>query len=333
MTNGRRPDRGLISGWLTRVLLAFVFLGALLATAGPAGAAEIEVDAPSESTVGEVAQVSATITDGGQPVVDAVVAVTRKAELAGTSGFVELDRGVTDEAGAVAFEFVQYADSSQVAEMRVEYLGPDGIEAAEFELAVLPGPQQFTSSSGADIGIWNVNWLIVVVGVVWVLLIVATWQILVISRARAGPNRAARVVPYAMVGFVAFTALGMFYVILTQPTMHANLAPNEPFDRAPTAYLGETYDFTGLGLHSGSHPSDLSGAALYVQAGCVSCHGIGGRGAIVGGELTASTMSDTDEVVEAIRRGPNGMPTYSEHALSDDEIDRIIDHVTAANGG
>lgn len=139
--------------------------------------------------------------------------------------------------------------------------------------------------------------------------------------------------PYVMIGFVAFTALGMFYVILTQPTMHANLSPNEPFDRVLTAYVGEEYDYTGLGSHDVSLRGDLSGEVLYIQAGCVSCHGIGGRGAIVGGELTVSTMSDTDEVIEAIRRGPKGMPVYSEHALSDAEIDRIIDYVIAANGG
>jgi mono/diheme cytochrome c family protein len=198
---------------------------------------------------------------------------------------------------------------------------------------VFPGPQQFTSSSGADIGIFNVSWLIIVIGLVWVFLIVATWQLLVISRAGDDTKRLARVLPYLVVGFVTFTALGMFYVVLTQPPMHANLAPNEAFDRVPTVYLGQEYAFTGLGSHSGSRPGDLSGAALYVQAGCASCHGIDGRGGVVGGELSVSTMSDTDEVIEAIRRGPRGMPVYSEHALSDDEIDRIIDHVTSASGG
>ncbi|MGZ5384685.1 MAG: c-type cytochrome [Acidimicrobiia bacterium] len=327
------PERHLMTSWLLRALPAFVAFGAILAAASPANAAEIEIVVPSGSTVGEIVQVSATITDGGQPIVEAVVAVTRKAELAGTSGFVELDSGITDEAGVVALEFVQYAGSSEIAAMRIEYQGPNGTEAAEFELIVLPGPQQFASSSGADIGILNVSWLIVVIGLVWVSLIVATWQVLVISRARRTSKSASRVVPIVMVGFVAFTALGMFYVVLTQPTMHANLAPNEPFDRVPAAYLDQESDFTGLGLHDGSRLSDLSGEVLYVQAGCVSCHGVGGRGGVVGGELSVSAMSDTEEVVEAIRRGPKGMPVYSEHALSDEEIDRIIDHLTTAGGG
>jgi cytochrome c5 len=315
------------------VLLAAAVSGAMLGASSPASAADIEVDAPSESTVGDVVQVSATITDGGQPVTDAVVKVTRQAGLGGVSGFVMLDSGVTDDAGVVALEFVQYADSSETAAMRVEYQGPDGIEAAEFELVVLPGPQQFSSSSGADIGPINLGWLIFALAVVWIFVLAAAWQMLTISRAREDAKLRHHAMPYYMVGFVAFTALGMFYVILTQPAMHANLSPNEPFDRVPTALVGAEDDYLGLTSHRTSRPDDLSGEVLYMQTGCVSCHGIGGHGATVGGELNEATMSDGDEVVEAVRRGPKGMPVYSEHALSDAEVDRIIDYVIAESGG
>jgi mono/diheme cytochrome c family protein len=318
---------------MVRVLVVAAVSGVTLGTSSPVSAADIEVDAPSESTVGEVVQVSATVTDGGQPVTDAVVAVTRQARLGGVSGFVLLDSGVTDDAGMVAFEFVQYADSSDVAAMRVEYEGPDGVEAAEFELTVLPGPQQFSSSSGADIGPLNLGWLIFAIAVVWIFALVAAWQMVTISRAREGAKLRHHAMPYYMVGFVAFTAIGMFYVVVTQPTMHANLAPNEPFGRVPTAFVGAEDDYLGLASHHMSRPDDLSGEVLYVQTGCVSCHGIGGHGAIVGSELSVATMSDDDEVLDAIRRGPKGMPVYSELALSDAEVDRIIDYVIAVSAG
>lgn len=318
--------------WLARLLLVAAMSGLVLGAPSPASAADIEVDAPSESTVGELVQVSATITDGGEPVADALVAVTRQAELGGSSGFVVLDSGVTDAAGTVTFEFVQYADSTEVAAMRVEYDGPDGREAADFELTVLPGPQQYTSSSGADVGPINRGWLILVLAVVWLFLLVAASQLVSISRARDGARLRHHAMPYYMVGFVAFTALGMFYVILTRPAMHANLAPAEPFDRVPTAFLGAEYDYLGLGSHTSDRPDDLSGEALYVQTGCVSCHGIGGRGAVVGGELTAGMIEDREEVLEAIRRGPKGMPAYGEHGLSDAEVDRINDYLAEAAG-
>lgn len=325
-TSGRRTT------WLARMLLAAAMSGAVLGTPSLASAADIEVDAPSESTVGELVQVAATITDGGEPIADALVAVTRQAELGGSSGFVVLDSGVTDAAGIVTFEFVQYADSSEVAAMRVEYEGPDGREAADFELTILPGPQQYASSSGADIGPINRGWLILVLAIVWVFLLVAASQLVSISRARDGAKLRDHAMPYYMVGFVAFTALGMFYVILTRPTMHANLAPSEPFDRVPTAFLGAEDDYLGLASHTVGRPDDLSGEALYLQTGCVSCHGIGGRGAIVGGELTTGMIDDRDEVLEAIRRGPKGMPAYGEHALSDAEVDRINDYLVETAG-
>ncbi|MEQ1703602.1 MAG: c-type cytochrome [Ilumatobacteraceae bacterium] len=306
--------------------LIFVAGGTLLGASGTvSAAADIEVDAPAESTVGESVTVTATISDGGEPVADAVVTVARKAQIGGVSGFAALDSGVTDADGVVELEFIQLADSTDIESLRIEYEGPDGVEAAEFELTVLPGGQQNVSSSGADVGILNISWLIVVLVIVWAFLLIATWQLVKISRAREGGRKSDRLVPLYMVGFVAFTALGMFYVVLTQPTMHANLAPNEPFDRVPTAYLGQEYDYLGLGGDPADRPDDLSGEVLYVQAGCASCHGIGGNGAVVGGELTDSVLNDAEEMEEAIRRGPKGMPVYSETLLTQEEIDRIVE--------
>lgn len=334
MKRDPKPGRHARRRLPARALVVATAIGAMLMNVSPVSAADIEVDAPTETTVGEVVRVAATITDGGEPIADAVVAVTRKATLAGESGFVELDSGVTDEAGQVELEFVQYAGSTDAAEMRIEYHAPDGVEAADFEFSVLPGPQQYASSSGADIGIINVSWLLVVLGLVWFFLVLAAWQLVAISRSRDGAKLRHHALPYYMVGFVIFTALGMFYVVLTQPTTHANLAPNALFDRAPTVYVGQDYPYVGHGAHDvASRPDDLSGEVLYVQTGCASCHGIGSSGAIVGDELTESVLSDTEEVMEAIRSGPKGMPVYSEIALSDSEAQRIIDYLLETTDG
>ncbi|TPW10605.1 MAG: hypothetical protein FD127_3662 [Acidimicrobiaceae bacterium] len=303
--------------------------GVVLAFAGPARAADIAIDAPNESAVGQTVIVTATITDAGEPVADAIVVVSRVAQLGGVSGFAELDRGTTDEAGLVSFEFVQYAASGELERLRIEYEGPDGTETAEFDLIVLPGPQQYVTSSGVDVGFVNVAWLVVVIGLVWFFLILAASQLLIVSRARTGSKNVSRAVPYLVVGFVAFTAVGMFTVVLTQPMTHANLSPTEPFDRAPAAHVGEQLDYEGDGAH---HAADVGGEVLYIQLGCASCHGIGGRGATIGGELNDSTMSDMEEVVDAVRGGPKGMPIYAEVVLTDAEIQRIIDYVIEANG-
>lgn|GEM_PF-2065972 len=319
----RRTSRTLAQ---SMVLLLALFAVVLGSAGRVAAAAEIEVDAPAESTVGESVQITATVTDGGVPVADAVVTVTRQAEIGGQSGFVELDSGVTDEAGVVQLEFVQNAAPSDAEHLQVELQGDNGVEAAtKFDMTVLDGPQQVSATSGADVGIINKYWLIGVLALVWFFVIAATVQLLVISRSSDGSTHSNRVIPYFMVGFVLFTGLGMFYVVLTQPSMHANLAPNDEFDRVPTAYVGEVYPYLGLGGDPADRPDDLSGEVLFVQAGCASCHGIDANGAIVGGELDDGVLDDTDEFTEAIREGPDGMPVYDDVLLSQAEIDRIIE--------
>ena len=314
-------------GLFHTLLLMLTLFAAVLGSSGRANAAaDIEVEAPSESTVGTAVQVSATVTDGGSPVADAVVTVSRQAEFGGQSGFVTLDSGTTDESGVVVLEFVQYAAPSDAAGFQVELQGAKGIEAAaKFEMVVRDGPQQVTATSGADVGIINKYWLVAVLGLIWFFVIAATLQLLVISRATDGTKHSNRIIPYGMVAFVVLTGLGMFYVVLTQPTMHANLAPNESFDRVPTAFVGAEYPYFGLGGDPADRPDDLSGEILYVQAGCASCHGIGGNGAIVGGALDDDVLNDTDEFNEAVREGPEGMPVYGDDVLSQDEIDRIIE--------
>lgn len=311
------------------IVVGILIAVAAASAANPAAAAEFEIEAPSESTVGDVVHITAVITDGGEPVAEAEIAVARHAVIGGESGWVQLDIGTSDETGSVSFEFTQRAGSSEVERLRIEYRGPDGIDAEEFELGVLDGPQQVSIEAGPDVGIVNSAWLVIVLGVIWVSLLAAVAKLLVISRARAGAKPLDHVVPSVMFAFVALTAIGMFVVVLTRPATHDNFAPRDTYDRLPTAYLGQEYDYLGLGADDVStRPDDLSGEVLYVRTGCASCHGLGGGGAIVGGEITSAMVDDTEEIVDAIRRGPKGMPTFSETALSDAEIQRIVDYLS-----
>ena len=298
----------------------------------PAAATEFDIEAPSQSTVGEVVHVTAVITDDGEPVAAAEVAVVRHAVIGGESGWVQLDVGTSDDTGSVDFEFTQRAGSSEVERLRIEYRGPDGVDAEEFELGVLAGTQQVNVEAGPDVGIVNSAWLVIVLGVIWVSLLAAVAKLVVISRARAGAKALDHVVPSVMFAFVALTAMGMFVVVLTRPATHDNFAPRDAYDRLPTAYLGEEYDYLGLGSNDATtRPDDLTGEVLYVRTGCASCHGLGGNGAIVGGDITAAMVDDTEEMVDSVRRGPKGMPTFSEAVLSDAEIQRIVDYLREAD--
>ncbi len=211
----------------------------------------------------------------------------------------------------------------------MEYFGPDGQENAEFEIAILDGPQLQRSDAGADIPILGVWWLVVVLALVWVLIGVAVWRLLSIPRSTRLAGLLTRSVPRLMVGFVLLTALGMLAVILTKPESHANLDPSQEFDRTPRALVGQVYEYSGLTSGDLSQtPDEVDGKLLYVQAGCASCHSVGGDVGAVGGSIVGENAPrSVQSLMDEIREGPKGMPAFSEGTLSETEIEKIFDYL------
>lgn len=305
----------------TLVLTTVAYL--MVLTASPVGAADVSIDAPDQVTVGEIVTVTATVTEGGEPVVDGDVALAFVARFGGKAGWLVVDTGTTDNSGTVTFEYLQR--SLDAERMRVEYLGPDGQENIGFEVEVVDGIQLYKSEAGADLPILGVWWLLVLLGIVWTLLLLAVAWLLRVGRSSGLDAGPVKVIPRVMVGFVAFTAVGMFLVILTRPQSHANLDPTGGFDRVPPAVIGVEYDYAGLGGFSqGSSVEGGEGRRLFVQSGCAGCHGVAGDGAVVGGTIVDEYgFSSLDEILEEVRDGPKGMPVYDETLLSDDDVEKI----------
>ena len=311
------------------LLAASVLLLLLGVTSLPAGAAEIDVDSPAEVIVGEDTIVGATVTVDGEPVADGEVALSFLARIGGESGWVVLATGTTDENGSVTFVYPQRAVNAE--RMRVEYFGPDGQENAEFTVAVTDGGQLVTSEAGADLPILGVWWLVVVLGIVWVALLIAVFRLVQVGRAsdrEAGP---AKVIPRIMVLFVAFTAVGMVFIVFNRPQSHANLDPTEDFGRVPAGVVGADVEY--IGLSDGELEEVLSGRELFVQAGCASCHGVDGLGAVVGGPITGedNAVRSVTSLIEDIREGPKGMPAYDELFLTDDDVAEIFAYLQAVD--
>ncbi len=304
----------------------------VIAFATPAAAAEIEVDAPSEVAVGDHVELEITVTDdSGDPVVGARVTVEAAVAVVGESGRAEMRVGFTDESGHVTLEFTERAVAGTDQELEITAFTPEGAVVAAVGIEVLDGPQQHDTEAPAHLPVFSVWWLIVVLGIIWVVLIYAVSRLLVIRRASESVSGTAKITPYVMTGFVTFTAIGMGIVILNRPESHANLEPNEPFDRAPGAVLGEEYEYNGLGLGTIDTPvADLSGEAIYELANCSGCHGIAGEGAVVGGGLQGEILDDVDAFIGEVRRGPKSMPTYPEAQLDDDALERVIEYLEEA---
>ena len=303
---------------------AVSLVGVLVVLAArPAGAAEVEIDNPTVVMVGDEVEVTVTVSDGGEAVVDGDVALAFLGRVAGESGWIVVAAGVTDENGVVTFDYRQ--GTLDAERMRVQYRGPDGQENFEFTMTVVDGPQQVRSDVGADLPIFGVWWIVVVLGAVWVLIIMATVWVGRIGRTSDLPAGPTRAIPRIMVAFVTFTALGMLIVVVTKPQSHANLDPAGDFDRVPRAEIGVDSDYLGLGLGSRDPSVVLDGQQLFVQSGCASCHGVQGGGAVVGGSIIGEDgVRSANRLIEEVREGPRGMPAFDEAELSDEDIKTIF---------
>ena len=74
-----------------------------------------------------------------------------------------------------------------------------------------------------------------------------------------------------------------------------------------------------------SDPVQL-GKQLFVADDCAACHGIDGRGGIIGPSIVGSTA---DKLRAKTQVGPKGMPAYAPGALSDADLAAIAAYLQA----
>lgn len=130
---------------------------------------------------------------------------------------------------------------------------------------------------------------------------------------------------------VATLSTTLLVIGARSPYTHGNLALgiDVAYVRTEQAAVGPAVPFEGLGrvppAFARADPV-VRGAALYVNKGCAGCHGLYGRGATVGPTIAGQNR---DEIREKTHEGPGGMPAFSEHALSDEEIEAIVEYLHA----
>ena len=116
-------------------------------------------------------------------------------------------------------------------------------------------------------------------------------------------------------------ALTLLVIGARSPYTHANLSAGyDPrYDRTSQIVVGAATGFDGVSASTatGSDPV-VRGGSLYVTAGCVTCHGLEGRGSVVGPEIAGK--AELDIVTQRVRQGPAGMPKFSLEALTDEQI-------------
>jgi len=133
--------------------------------------------------------------------------------------------------------------------------------------------------------------------------------------------------------FIGTAVLGIALTLLTivarSPYTHSNL--NKTYDpgyaRTDQTLVGAPIPFPG-GMLAGVPASDpvVLGKQLFVVNGCATCHGLDGRGGIIGPSIVGTKANKLRSKTTV---GPKGMPAYASGVLSDEDLQAIEAYLDA----
>lgn len=138
------------------------------------------------------------------------------------------------------------------------------------------------------------------------------------------PRRVSFLVPRLAAVVVTVFSLTLLTIGARSPYTHANLQPgHDPgYTRTEQIHLGPAEPYGGTGSATGRTEGDpvAEGARLFVTKGCAACHALEGRGGAVGPAIVGT---DLETLQKKVRKGPGGMPHYSQETLTDEELAAI----------
>ena len=128
---------------------------------------------------------------------------------------------------------------------------------------------------------------------------------------------------------VLVIALTLLTIVARSPYTHSNL--NLGFDprytRTQQSVVGSPIPFGGNGLAvpRAGDPVQLR-QQLFVFKGCSACHGLDGRGGIVGPSIVGTKA---EKLRSKTQVGPQGMPAYASGVLTDEDLAAIAAYLNA----
>ena len=130
---------------------------------------------------------------------------------------------------------------------------------------------------------------------------------------------------------VLVIAVTLLFIVAHGPYTHSNLDVGfDPrYTRTEQIFVGTPLPFTGMGLAvpRASDPIQL-GKQLFVADDCAACHGLDGRGGIIGPSIVGITA---DKLRSKTQVGPKGMPAFAPGAISDADLAAIAAYLQAMN--
>src|SRR5512140_2493509 len=136
-------------------------------------------------------------------------------------------------------------------------------------------------------------------------------------------------VPVFIGAGVLMIALTLLTVVVRSPYTHSNLDTGfDPFyKRSEQMLVGAPIPLTGeaLAVTPASDPVQL-GKQLFISEGCAACHGLDGRGGVIGPSILGTKAAKLRSKTQA---GPEGMPPYAPGALNDQQLAAIAAFLAA----
>lgn len=128
---------------------------------------------------------------------------------------------------------------------------------------------------------------------------------------------------------VLLIALTLLTLVARGPYTHSNLNPGfDPgYTRTEQIVLGTPIPLPGapLAVPPANDPVQL-GKQLFAAEGCAACHGLDGRGGVIGPSIVGTTA---DKLRTKTQVGPQGMPAYAPGALTDADLAAIAAYLGA----
>lgn len=137
------------------------------------------------------------------------------------------------------------------------------------------------------------------------------------------------IIPSFIGAVVLLIALTLLVIGARSPYTHVNL--DEGFDpsysRTDQTLVGDPVPYAGGGLAAPRARDPVErGKQLFVTTGCASCHGLDGRGAIVGPPIVGTKA---DKLRAKMLAGPKGMPASAPNAATDEDVAAMAAYLKA----
>ena len=138
-------------------------------------------------------------------------------------------------------------------------------------------------------------------------------------------------VPMIISLLVVPLALTLLTIGARSPYTQANLNPHydASYTRTDQTFVGPALPLVAGGLGVASSADLVTrGQQLFTAKGCSGCHGLDGRGSIIGPSIVGATQA---KLKSKTHSGPGAMPAFAPESLSADDLAALAAYPASMN--